>query len=53
MSPVCLWDDASYVIHGHVASSSEYGSDKYDDALGNFLSNKTSCEETIFLVLGT
>ena len=56
MSPVCSWD---YVVHGiyetacHIGSLSECGRDVYANALELFSSDKTSCEETIFRVLGT
>ena len=56
MSPVCSWDDAVYGIYdtdGHVASASEYGCDMYDHVLEKVFPNTTSCEETIFCVLGT
>ena len=49
------WDDAAYGIYetsGCTVSASEYGSDVYANALENVLSNTTSCEETVFCVLG-
>ena len=56
MSRVCSWDDLAYGIYdtdGHIVSDSEYKRDMYANALENILSNRTSCEETIFHVLGT
>ena len=56
MSPFCSWDDVAYGIYktvGIIASDSEYRSDVYANALGNVLSNTTSYEENILLVLGT
>ena len=42
-----------YNTDGRVASASEYGCGMYANALENVSSNTTSCEETIFRVLGT
>ena len=56
MSPDCSWYDVAYKIYetaDRIASASEYGSDVYANTLENVLSNKTSCEDTIFRVLGT
>ena len=56
MYPVCSLDDVVYVIYktaGCIMSASEYRSDVYANALYFFYSNTTSCEETIFCVLGT
>ena len=56
MSPFCSWDDVAYGIYktaGCVMIASEYGRDIYANALEKYLSNTTSCEETIFRVLGT
>ena len=53
--PVCSWEHLVYGLYdttGCIASAFEYGRDFYANALENVSSNTTSCEETIFSVLG-
>ena len=56
MFPVFTWENVTYGMYetdGCIKSDSEYRHEVYANALENVLSNKTSCEETIFCVIGT
>ena len=56
MSPVYPWGDVAYGIYeisGRITIDSEYGCELHTNVLENVSSNTTSCEETIFWVLGT
>ena len=56
MLSICSCDDVVYGLYksaGRIASASKYGHDMYDNGIEFFSSNKTSCGETIFCVLGT
>ena len=56
MLPVCSYDDIPYVLYetaGHIASEPEYRRGVYANAPENVSPDKTSCEETMFHVLGT
>ena len=53
---VCSLDDVVYGVYvnfGRIVIASAYGHDVYDNALEKLLSNTTSYDEIIFLVLGT
>ena len=56
MFPVFTWENVTYGMYetdGCIKSDSEYGHEVYANALENVLSYTTSCEETIFCVIGT
>ena len=56
MPSVCSWDDVAYGMYNTdvcVVSDYEYIRDMYANSIDFFLSNTTSCEETIICVLGT